>query len=526
MDLHETSEKMYLTTSLEMRTLDRLAIERFGLPEVVLMENAAQGLARAALEYWPLREGSTIFILAGPGQNGGDGLALARIFSGRGHNPKTFINSPPPAAGAAVVNLEVVRRLGLPLAGFDNEVPPPWAEADLVVDALFGTGLDRPLTGPAARLLAALGEAKKNLGVKILAVDLPSGLSGDTGQWLGPPCPADLTVTLGLPKVGLYLGQGPEAAGKIVLGDIGLTPAMLESAPPKGRLSSLEEMRKLLPARPLAGHKGSFGHALLAGGAQGRTGALVLAAEGALRSGAGLVTALHPASLGPVYEAKLTEAMTLELPEGRPGELAAEAGEVILGYAKRYQALLLGPGLGLGPEAAAVVRRVAEAAEAPLVLDADALTALAGRLELLKGRPGIRVLTPHPGEAARLLGLETADIQADRLAAARSLAERSESVVILKGHHSLICEPSGRFYLNPTGGPHLAVGGSGDLLAGLIAGLLAQGMPPWPAATLAAWIHGRAGDMTRAELGPRGLTPTEFAARLPRAWLELEQQGA
>ena len=515
---------MYLTTSLEMRTLDRLAIERFGLPEVVLMENAAQSVALAALEHWPLRPGSVIFILAGPGQNGGDGLALARIFSGRGHNPQIFKTPDSnPLGGAAAVNLEVVRRLGLPLSAL--EVPLPWAEAGLVVDALFGTGLNKPLAEPAAGVLASLGEAKRNMKhrLKILAVDLPSGLSGDTGQWWGPPCPADLTITLGLPKVGLYLGQGPQAAGKIIVGDIGLTPTMLEAAPPKGRLSDFEEMRRLLPARPLTGHKGTFGHALLAGGARGRTGALVLAAEGALRSGAALVTALHPASLGPIYEAKLTEAMTLELPEERPGELAAEAGEVVLAYAKGHQALLLGPGLGLESEAVKAVRQVVEAAELPLVLDADALTAMAGQPELVKGRAG-RILTPHPGEAARLLGLKTADIQADRLAAARLLAERSGAVVILKGHHSLICEPEGRFYLNPTGGPHLAVGGSGDLLAGLTAGLLAQGLPPWPAAALAAWVHGRAGDLAWAELGPRGLKPTEFALRIPRVWLELEHQ--
>ena len=518
---------MYLTTSAEMRTLDRLAIERFGIPEVVLMENAAQNLARAVLEHWPLRQGSNIIILAGPGQNGGDGLALARIFSGRGHAPQVFLvkEQARNPGGAAAVNLAVVRNLGLPLTTIESEtaVLPSWAEADLVVDALFGTGLDRPLTSPSARVLTSLGQAKKNLKdrLRILAVDLPSGLSGDNGRWWGPPCPADLTVTLGFPKMGLYLGQGPEAAGKILVGDIGLTPAMVESAPPQGRLSDPDEMRGLLPSRPLTGHKGSFGHVLLAGGAQGKTGALILAAEGALRSGVALVTVLHPASLRTVYEIKLTEAMTLELPEERPGELAVEAGEVILGYAQNRQALLLGPGLGLGHEAAAAVCRVVEAAEIPLVLDADALTALAGQPELVKGCRRPVILTPHPGEAARLLGLSPADIQADRLGSARCLAERSGAVVILKGHNSLICDPEGHFYLNTTGGPHLAVGGSGDLLAGLVAGLLAQGMAGFQAAALAAWVHGRAGDLTRDKEGPWGATPTGFAAILPRVWAEL-----
>ncbi|MDR1045765.1 MAG: NAD(P)H-hydrate dehydratase [Candidatus Adiutrix sp.] len=517
---------MYLATSAEMKALDRLAIERFGLPGIVLMENAARSVFRAALDFWPDWPASPrVMILAGPGQNGGDGWVLARLFSAAGFQVQGFLVKPAgrEVTGEAAVNLAVAQKMGLDISKVAGESQlPDFGRADLIVDALFGTGLGRRLSGPAALALKSAGEAKAARGprLRVLAVDLPSGLSGDSGELWGPPLPADLTVTLGAPKVGLYLREGPALSGRIVVGDIGLTPQMLAQAPPRGRLSDPEELRPFLPERPLDGHKGSFGHVLLAGGARGKTGALVLAARGAARSGAALVTALHPASLGPVYEEKLTEAMTLELPEDEPGELSAEAGDLILDYFSERQALALGPGLGLGEGAAQTVLKVVKGSRWPLVLDADALTHLAGQLKILKPLKNL-VLTPHPGEAARLLASSAQMIQSDRLGAAREMAELSGAVVLLKGRHSLIVEPGGRFFLNPNGGPHLAVGGSGDLLTGLLAGLLAQGAPAFEGAALAAWVHGRAGDICAEELGPCGLTPDDVARRLPRVWREL-----
>lgn len=522
---------MYLATSAEMKFLDRIAMDRFGLPGIVLMENAARSVVQAAFEHWPLwpRRPRAV-VLAGPGQNGGDGWALARILSARGFDVLGCLVKAPDkeVTGDAAVNLAVARKMGLTIREIsgDRDEMPSWDGVDLVVDALFGTGLDREIKGPAAGALEAAGAAKAALGdrLRVLAVDLPSGLSGDTGDLWGPPLPADLTVTLGAPKVGLYLKRGPELAGVIAVGDIGLTPQMFDLAPPLGKLSGPETLRPFLPARPADGHKGTFGHVLLAGGARGRTGALVLACIGASRSGAALVTALHPASLGPVYEAKLTEVMTLELPEDEPGELSAAAGDLILEYGPGRQALALGPGLGLGDGARQTVLRVAEGLEIPLVLDADALTHLAGRLQMLRGRPQV-ILTPHPAEAARLLSATTADIQKDRPAAAREIASLSGAVVVLKGRNTIIASPEGNFFLNPNGGPHLAVGGSGDLLTGLAAGLLAQGLPAFPAAALAAWVHGRAGDLARNELGPLGLTPPDFARHLPSVWRELREES-
>lgn len=520
---------MNLGTSEEMKTLDRLAIEHFGLPGIVLMENAAQSIARAVFDFWvqwPSRP--EVVVLIGPGQNGGDGWALARIFSGRGFKVKCFLvkREDQEVGGDAAINYQVARNLGLSIAVIekDGDQLPDWDKAGIIIDALFGTGLSGPLTGPAATVLQAAVAAKRERqeSLRILAVDLPSGLCGDTGKSWGPPLAADLTVTLGLPKVGLYLKQGPELSGEVRLGDIGLTPAIIDQAPPRGRLTDVDELIPHLPPRPAEGHKGLFGHVFLAGGAKGKTGALVLAASGAARSGVGLITALHPASLAPIYETKLTETMTLALPEDEFGELSAEAGPLISHYANRSrsQALGLGPGLGLGTGAAQTVQQVVREFAGPLVLDADALT----HLSLISPDFNSKqvILTPHPGEAARLLGVSTANIQNDRLGAARQIATRYKAVVILKGRYSLIVEPGGKFYLNPTGGPHLATGGSGDVLTGLVAGLLAQGLEAFPAAALAVWLHGRAGDLTRQDLGgPCGLLPTEVACRLPRAWGEL-----
>lgn len=518
---------MYLATSAEMKLLDRIAIDRFGLPGIVLMENASQNIFRAALEFWPDWPSlAKVIVLAGPGQNGGDGWALARLFAARGFSVSCYLVKAGDrgVSGDAAINLEIVRKMGLSvdIIHEDSDPLPDWSQADLLIDAVFGTGLDRKVDGVAARVLQSAGSAKNILDrkLRVIAVDLPSGLSGDSGELLGPALVADLTVTLGAPKIGLYLKKGPEVAGRIMVGDIGLTPQMLALAPPQGRLSGPDELWPYLPDRPLDGHKGVFGHVLLAGGARGKTGALVLAAQGAARSGAALVSALHPASLGVIYESKLTEVMTLELPEDEPGELSAAAGDLILEYGPGRQALALGPGLGLGEGAVQTVHKVVEGSNLPLVLDADALTALVGHLEILKNQKSA-VVTPHPGEAARLLSCSTADIQNDRLGAARQIALHSGAVTVLKGRHTLILEPEGNFYLNPNGGPHLAVGGSGDLLTGLIAGLLAQGLPAFQASALGVWVHGRAGDLAAAELGPYGLTPSDVLERLPRVWWEL-----
>lgn len=515
----------HLATAAEMRRLDLTAINEFGLPGIVLMENAAQAVFRALMDFWPHWPSEPKALIAvGPGQNGGDGWALARILSAHGFKVVVYLLRPQglEIKGDAAVNEAVARRLGLAIKEAREEGVPLWDSFDLIVDALFGTGLNRPLDELSAGWLAEAAAAKGRLGAKlrVVAVDIPSGLSSDDGRLWGPVLPADLTVSLGAGKVGLYLGRGPDFCGQICIGDIGLTKQMFDRARPAGFLAAPATLAHFLPPRPADGHKGVFGHVLLAGGAKGKSGALSLAAQAAARSGAALVTALHPASLNDIYETKLTEVMTEPLPEEEPGQIGALAGEQMLRLSQKRQALGLGLGLGLNEGAARAVWSLIEDIQIPLVLDADALTHLAGRLDCLRHLSSV-VLTPHPGEAARLLGLSSAQIQSDRLGSARKIAELSGGVVILKGRHSLIVEASGRFYLDRAGGPHLAVGGSGDLLTGLLTGLLARIPNPFHAAALAVYAHSRAAALARENMGPWGLTPGDFLNWLPAVWREL-----
>ena len=524
---------MFVTTSAESKELDRVAIEDFGIPGIVLMENAARSICQEAMNYWPwlAGRGRRIIILCGPGQNGGDGFVLARLLSARGHQVHAYLitNLGRKPVGDASINYSICRSLSLPITTIenDNDPLPDWSWPELVIDAVFGTGLDRALSGQAARVLSSASRWKAaKADFKVLAVDLPSGLNGDTGAASADVLPADLTISLATMKLGLTLLKGPELSGTVRLGDIGLCPPMLKAFEPKGLLLDDDLAASLLPARPNAAHKGTFGHAVLIGGSIGKTGALELASKGALRSGCGLVTCAHPASLAQVFQSKLTEAMTLCLPEEAPGELGQLAAHVAAGFMEQRAALGLGPGLGGGPAPKALTMELAVKLPKPMVLDADALNNLAGELATLHGAKGPRIITPHPGEAGRLLGLDAAQIEANRLSAASELAKRSGAVTVLKGRHTIIAAPWGDYLINQSGGPVLAAGGSGDLLTGLITGLLAQGLSPIDAASLAVHAHGMAGDAAEADLGQRGVTISEVADRLPKAWTILASKRA
>ncbi|MDR0620804.1 MAG: NAD(P)H-hydrate dehydratase [Deltaproteobacteria bacterium] len=523
---------MYVTTSSESRALDKVAIKDFGLPGIVLMENAARSILRVALEFWPdLGKAShKILILAGPGQNGGDGFALARLLAALGHSVDTCLVRNPgrEPAGDAAINYAVLKKLNLPLQIIEShdDPLPDFSKYGLIVDAVFGTGLDRPLTGQTARVLSQASRLPAPRPFRVLAVDLPSGLRGDTGEAEPEVLAADLTVSLGTLKIGLFLNSGPEVSGQVRLGDIGLCPPMFEAAKPGAMALDACYAKSLVPARPFSGHKGTFGHAVLCGGATGKTGALVLAALGAQRSGCGLITAAHPASLSTVFEAKLTSAMTLPLPEFLPGEISSRASVVLRDFlqTRKVRAAALGPGLGLGKEAKELVFDLAVNLSETLVLDADALTHLAGRAEVLADSAGHRILTPHPGEAGRLLGVGSDEIEADRPGAARELAKITLSTVILKGRHTLVSNLDGFLLVNLSGGPILATGGSGDLLTGLVTGLLAQGLDPFDAAALGVYLHGLAGDLAASKLIDRGIFPSEIQACLPEAWKTLIDQ--
>ncbi len=496
-------------TATEMRAIDRDTIEREGIPAELLMETAGREVAEAIVSRFP--ECRRPLIVCGPGNNGGDGFVIARVlreWTSRCVPTVACFGDSARLSPEARSNLDRLRPLGLSILNRpdEKELAQRAADCDLVVDALFGVGLKRAIEAEYADTIRVLESARR----PVVAVDVPSGISSDTGLPLGPWLPADLIVTLGLPKLGLALRASDS---EILVVDIGLADASLQRVAPRQHVLTPSAAAALLPERPLDGHKGSFGHVLVVGGSAGKTGAVALASEGALRSGAGLVTAAVPRSLHPILEVKLTEAMTLGLDDLGDGRLAGAAGEQIGNELQNRDALVLGPGLGQAPETARAVCEVLARTSVPAVVDADALNVFESNPEALCG-PGPRVLTPHPGEAARLLSRSTADVQGDRVAAARELAALSRAIVVLKGARSLIATPEGEIWVNPTGGPGLAAGGSGDVLAGVIAALLGQGLSSLDAARLGVYLHGSAGDA-----GPRvGGLASEVATRIPQVW--------
>jgi NAD(P)H-hydrate epimerase len=516
-----------VATADEMRRADRLASERHGVPGLLLMENAGRA-ATDVLERvtGPVR-GRRVVVVAGKGQNGGDGFVVARQLLARGAAVSVWLAADAgEIGGSARTNLDALRRSGVPVI----EVPVSAAAvlaarvatargfhaalvgADLVVDALLGTGARGPATGRVACAIEAINRS----GRPVCALDLPSGLSADHGDLLGPTVRATLTVTLGLAKVGLYLPAGVAHAGRVELADIGVPRAWLAEGIGAALLEE-DDVRALLPGRPVDSHKGRFGHLLVVAGSLGKTGAAVLASRGALRAGTGLVTCATASSQQPVVAGHLVEGMTEALPETASGSVSAKAVELVLEWSRRTDAVAIGPGLGLDHETQSAVRDLAREIERPLVLDADALTALAGRLGALRQARGPRLLTPHPGEAARLLDRTVAEVQADRLESARRLSGESGAVVALKGAYTVVAAPGGVVALNPTGNPGMASGGTGDVLTGVAGGLLAQGLAPEPALRAAVYLHGTAGDLAAALRGEAGLLAGDLVEQLPAA---------
>jgi hydroxyethylthiazole kinase-like uncharacterized protein yjeF len=513
---------MKILTAAAMRAVDERVIRDLGIPAPVLIENAAIGVADALGEAFPQVERVAIF--CGPGNNGGDGLAVARHLLSRGLQPAVWL-----VHGGRVLSedcgrqLATCRALGLEVSEIAAEDALGAAlEAagaqELVVDALFGTGLGRPLEGLFAAVVAGLDA----LGLPLVAVDLPSGLDASSHRPPGPHPQAALTVTFAAPKVAHVLPPAALACGMVAVADLGFPGSLVEEAEGDLELLSGEELAGLLPQRTAASHKGDFGHVLVVAGSPGRSGAAILAARAAVRGGAGLVTVGVPSPLLDVVELGSVESMTLALPADEEGGLRPDAVDRLLAD-PRWTVLAVGPGLGTGGDTKEAVRRLARRSALPLVLDADGVNAFAGDPEGLRGREAATVLTPHPGELARLLGTSTAAVGEDRLAAVRDAAARTGAVVLLKGHLTLVASPDGRVAVNPTGNPALASGGTGDVLTGLVAALLAQGLEAYDAACLAAHLHGLAADLAIAEQGGVAIAAGDLANALPKAFAELQR---
>lgn len=492
-----------LFTREEMRAVDRAASERFGIPSLVLMESAgAHAVAHLARTY-PKRLGR-VLIVGGEGQNGGDGWVVARHLHAAGMQPTcVLVGASARVQGDAAVNLAAVRALGLPLHVLDDDALASLGGllegATLVVDALFGTGLSRPLEGRYARAVALLDAAR----APICALDLPSGIDANSGQVLGAAVRASSTVTFAGHKLGLHQFPGAAHAGTVECVGIGAP------VPSDGRVGLIEpsDVARLLPPAAADTHKGTRGHVIAIAGSQGKSGAALLSALGALRAGAGLVTIATDRETQRGLEQKVVEIMTAPLDDSSP-----HASALALVHDKA--AALLGPGLGLSVERKALARALAKDLPLPCVLDADALTALGNELELLQQAAAPRVLTPHPGEAARMLDRPTSAVQADRYGSARALASRAGHVVVLKGARTVIAAPDGRVRVCLAGTPALGVAGTGDVLSGVLAALVAR-LAPFEAAWVGVQLHAVAGEL--AATSDRGLLAGEVAAALPRA---------
>ena len=532
-----------LVTAAEMQALDRETIDGRGIAGEILMESAGRAFVSPALalraESSRGRSGSAsrggpgrIVAVCGAGNNGGDGFVAVRHLVAEGIEAEAvLLGDPERLPPDAAANWRRLVGLGGPCLVARVVRPDDerfdWAAlfdgASVVIDALFGTGLKRPIEGAAARAIDAINAARGR-GLRVLAVDLPSGISADTGQIFGTAVAADFTLTISLPKPGLSLEPGRSRAGRIEVARVGIADPD-PARPLRIELWNARAAAARLPPRPRDGHKGRFGHVLVAAGSAGKWGAASLASRAALRAGAGLVTLVVPDVPGLALPNLCAEVMTERAAATASGGFASAAAKAIEELANARSVLALGPGLGLDPETVACVRRCVESIERPIVVDADALNALQGELERLRRRRAPTVLTPHPGEAARLLESDATAINADRIGAARRLADLSGSVVVLKGAGTVVAEPGGRALVVPTGGSALAAGGTGDVLTGVVAALLAAGQMPFEAAGLAAWWHAAAADrLPQAELG-FGLLASELADALPACARALQAEA-
>jgi NAD(P)H-hydrate epimerase len=510
---------MKIVTAAQMQTLDRRTIVEAGVPGTALMERAGEGIVACMERQFGPSKNKSIAIFCGKGNNGGDGLVAARLLHGKGAKIRTWLLTPPSdlSRDAAVMHRRLVRAGGRSIMApftLDDRVHGAVRDSHLVIDALFGTGLSSDVTGQYKAAIALMNES----GRPIVAVDIPSGIHADDGRVLGIAVRASLTVTFGLPKLGLYLRAGIDHAGMVNIVDIGIPATYLNALDSHVVLLTDEAVQRALPRRPLSAHKGTFGHAGIIAGSPGKTGAAALAAQAALRIGTGLVTVATPSGVSDILEAKLLEVMTCPLPQTTARTLARSALDPILSFMQTRNAIAIGPGLSTHPETVELVQSLMKHLDRPAVLDADALNALAGKPALLTECKTPPVLTPHPGEMARLEpGATAQSINADRIGTARRFARDRGIFLTLKGARTVIARPDGLAAICPTGNPGMATAGTGDVLTGMVAGLLAQGVSQWDAACASVYLHGAAGDLAARKVGQVGMIARDVIAHIPDA---------
>ena len=504
---------MKFAGSAAMKAMDTYAIESCGIPSDTLMLRAAFGAAEEAEKLLVGKTGN-ILIFCGSGNNGGDGIAVAMYLVRKHYHVRCFmVGSRSRMTEDSCKMEELLKEAGGLLEDYKEE-SLSFEGCSLIVDALFGTGLSREITGHYESLIQRINAS----GCSILACDIPSGIHADSGRVLGCAVHAETTVTFNLPKTGQLLPPGTEYTGHLAVHDIGIPQEAKDTVRFDGEYVTAELVKSWLPTASLESHKGDYGKLLLLCGSRGFTGAAVMAARAALRTGAGLVYLGVPESVYPVIAAKVEEPVVFPLPATGEGTLSAAAASEIQRRLVDMDACLFGPGVGRNADTAELAQLLIRKAECPVLLDADGLNVFSSHVAALRQAVMPVVLTPHEGEFKRLGG----DLSNGRLEAAKQLARETGTVVVLKGYRTVTASPEGSVYINSTGNPGMAVGGSGDVLSGIMACLLGQGMEPAKAAAAAVWLHGAAGDLCAEVYGRRSMLPTDMIEYLPRVLKALE----
>ena len=505
---------MKITTAAEMREIDRATTEEYGVPSLTLMENAGTGVADFILQHYP--HAQRIAVVCGKGNNGGDGFVVARKLHDAGKVAEVFLLArPDELKGDAAAMFQQLRAASVETSQqLTAEFASAMTNCDLLVDAILGTGFTPPVKGVYAEAIAAINQS----GRPAVAVDIPSGAESDSMQ---PQSGAGITradaiVTFTAPRPAHVFGQ--LTRGPIVVVPIG-TPEEAIVSSLNLQVTTPRDFSRLLAHRPMDSNKGMYGHALVVGGSLGKSGAAAMAGMAVLRAGAGLSTVAVPRSVLPTVASFAAELMTEPLPETTDGGIDSSAVDRVVELAAAMTVVALGPGIGRRPETSAFVHELVKRVKCPMVIDADGLNAFQGHAELLDGSQRPLVLTPHPGEMSRLTGMSIQAIQADRLSVARKFAQQHHLVLVLKGNNTIVALPNGQAWVNPTGNPGMATGGTGDILTGMTAGIIGQ-MPDnvGRAATAAVYLHGLAGDVAAETMGEHSLTATDLLTALPEAF--------
>jgi len=517
---------MKIVTAKEMQDIDRTAIDDYGIPGIVLMENAAKGVVITLFKKFSDIKNKKVGVFAGKGNNGGDGLAVARLLADENISVTVYLLSKKVLLkGNAKINLDSAEEMGIKIFEITSSddlegVKDNISKNDIFIDAIFGTGLTSGVKGYHIDVINFINSLKKF----VLSIDIPSGLSSDTGEIIGEHIMANFTAALCLPKIGEILYPAAEYTGELEVVDIGIPESIINNKNVKINLIEERDAARILPKRKPDTHKGTYGHLAVIAGSKGKGGAAALASISALRAGAGLVTLALPECLNISFEAGVPEVMTLPLPDTKDGTIDKSAFDILINFLDGKSAVLIGPGITTNLSTSSLIKNFIKKVKCPMLIDADALNVIADTMELLKNRTSPVIITPHPGEMARMLNTTSKEIQTNRIESSRKLSVEYGIYVILKGARSIVTTPEGEIYINPTGNPGMATAGTGDILSGIVAGFLSQGLSAKDSSILGVYLHGMAGDIAAANLTQTALIASDLLKTFPEAVKGVEKQ--